>query len=168
VAASTHLSGYRVNQACGLLPSRGWRSVVNGARKQTTYAFVFLEITPSPARDWVRLKCASFNLLVEFFATDPHFLFCDGEDNPPRQRAPFFFELFYGLLPVAVTLSLSHSFVSVLWSLLSYWEQHFPSGRGSETKDSLLQHPFVFSRRSGQHVARTEEAWLFNFEICLV
>jgi len=88
------------------------------------------------------LPGAGSDLLVEFFATDLHFLFCDGADNSSRERAPFFFELFYGLVPVAVTLSLSHSLVSVPWSLLSCREQHFPSGARSSSlagRGSMLQ-----------------------------
>jgi len=58
------------------------------------------------------------DLLFEFFATDLHFLFYDGADDSSRERDPFFFELFYALLPVAATTSLRHSFASVPWSLL--------------------------------------------------
>jgi hypothetical protein len=38
------------------------------------------------------------DLLLEFFATDLYFLFCDDVDNSPRERGPFLFELFYGLV----------------------------------------------------------------------
>jgi hypothetical protein len=108
-------------------------------------------IVPSPqlaAFEMRWLPGTGSDLLVEFFSTDLHFLFCDDADNCPRERGPFFSELFYGLLPVAVTLSPALSFVWVPWSLLSYRDQHFPSG--AEAKRTMLYHGTHSSSLAGR------------------
>jgi hypothetical protein len=108
------------------------------------------------------------DLRVEFFATDLYFLFCGGVDNSPHERGPFLIELFYGLLPVAVTLSPAHSFVSVPWSLLSYRGQHFPYW--AQAKRMMLYHGTHSSSLAGRdsmlQILKRRGSSILSFVLC--